>query len=105
MVTANHNPGRDDGGSLGWRIFWSGWEVVGDHPKPTWRTPMRRDTATAGGGVSGAVSTAGRASNQARCAVSSTKVLWRQGNAGFAVPGINEWNVINTNFAAHGQQR
>jgi hypothetical protein len=45
VVTADHDPGRDDGGTLGWRFCWSGWEVVGDHPKPTQRMPMRRDTA------------------------------------------------------------
>ncbi len=59
VVTANHDPGRDDGGPLGRRVCWSGWEVVGDHPEPTWRTPMRHDTATAGGGVSGAVTVMG----------------------------------------------
>ncbi len=63
VVTADHNPGRDDGGPLGQRFCRSGWEVVGDHPKPTWRTPMRRDTATAGGGVSGAVGPAGQTSD------------------------------------------
>ncbi len=105
VVTANHDPGRDDGGPLGRRVCRSGWEVVGNHPEPTWRTLMRRDTATAGGGVSGAVSTAGQTSDQARCAVSSTGVLCRQGDAGFAVPGIDELNVVDTNIVAHGQQR
>ena len=71
MVTADQDPGRDDGGPLGRRFCWSGWEVVGDHPEPTRRTPMRRDTATAGGGVSGAVGPAGQTRDQARCAVSS----------------------------------
>ncbi len=105
MVMADHYPGRDDGGPLGWRICWSWWEVVGNHPKPTRRTPMRRDTATAGGGVSGTVGPAGITSNQARCAASSTGVLLQQGIAGFAVLGINEWSVIDTNIRAHGQQR
>jgi hypothetical protein len=105
VVTADHDPGRDDGGTLGWRCCWSGWEVVGDHPKPAQRKPMRRDTATAGGGVSGTVGPAGQTSNQARCAISSTGVLWRQGIAGFAVPGINKWSVVDTNIGAHGQQR
>ncbi len=59
VVTADHNPGRDDGGPLGQRFCRSGWEVVSNHPKLTRRTPMRRDTATAGGGVSGAVGPAG----------------------------------------------
>ncbi len=105
VVTADHDPGRDDGGPLGWRFCWSGWEVVGDHPEPTWRTPMHCNTATAGGGISGAVGPAGRTSNQARCAVSSTGLLWRRGVAGFAVLGIDEWSVIDTNIGAHGQQR
>ncbi len=105
VVAADHDPLRDDGGRLGWRFCQSGWEVVGDHPEPTRCTPMRRNTATAGGGISGAVGPAGQTSNQARCAVSSTGLLWRQGVAGFAVPGINEWSVIDTNIGAHGQQR
>ncbi len=90
VVAAGHVCGRDGLIPLGRRACQSGWEVVGDHPEPIWRTPKRRDTATAGRGVSGAVITAGRTSNQARCAVSSTGVLWQQGNAGFAVPGIDK---------------
>ncbi len=105
VVTADHDPGRDDGGPLGQRFCWLGWEVVGNHPKPTWRTPMRRDTATAGRGVSGAVGPAGRTSDRARCAVSSTGLLWRQGVAGTAVPGIDGWSVIDTIIGAQGQQR
>jgi hypothetical protein len=104
VVTADHDLGRDDGGPLGGRFCRSGWEVVGNHPEPTRRTPMRRDTATAGGGVSGAVGPAGRTSDRARCAVSSTGVLWRQGVARFAVPGINKWSVVDTYIGAHGQQ-
>jgi hypothetical protein len=104
VVTADHDPGRDDGGPLCWRFCRSGWEVVGDHPKPTWRTPMHRDTATAGGGVSGAVGPAGQTSDQARCVVSSTGLLWWQGIAGFAVPSINGWSVVGTNIGAQGQQ-
>jgi hypothetical protein len=104
VVTADHDPGRDDGGPLGRRFCWSWWEVVGDHPKPTRHTPMRRDTATAGGGVSGAVGPAGRTSDQARCAVSSTGLLWRRGVTRFAVPGIDGWSVIDTNIGAQGQQ-
>ncbi len=105
VVAADHDPRRDDGGPLGRRFCRTGWEVVGNHPVPTWHTPMRRDTATADGGVSGAVGPAGRTSDQARCAVTSTGVLWRQGIAWFAVPGIDEWSVVDTNIGAHGQQR
>jgi hypothetical protein len=105
VVTADHDPGRDDRGPLGRRFCRSGWEVVGDHPEPTRRTPMRRDTATADGGISGTVGPAGRTIDRARCAVSSTGVLWRQGITGFAVPGIDEWSVVDTNIGAHGQQR
>ncbi len=105
VVTADHDPGRDDGGLLGRRFCRSGWEVVGDHPEPTRRTPMRCDTATAGGDVSGAVGPAGQTSNQARCAVSSTGFLWRRGVARFAVLGTNEWSVVDTSIGAHEQQR
>jgi hypothetical protein len=105
VVTADHNPGRDDRGPLGRRFCWSGWEVVGNHPKPTRHTPMRHNTATAGGGVSGAVGPAGGTSDQARCTASSTGLLWRQGVAGFAVLGTNEWSVVNTSIGAHRQQR
>ena len=59
VVTADQDPRREDGGPLGQRFCWSGWEVVGDHPVLTRRTPMRCDTATAGRGVSGAVGPAG----------------------------------------------
>ncbi len=104
VVTTDHNPGKDDRGPLGWRFCRLGWEVVGDHPEPTRHMPMRRDTATAGGGVSGAVGPAGQTSNQARCAISSTGLLWRQGVAGFAVLGTNEWSVVDTSIGAHGQQ-
>jgi hypothetical protein len=76
MVMADHDPGRDDGGPLGWRFCWSGLEVVGDYPKPTRHTSMRHNTTTAGGGASGIVGPAGQTSNQARCAISSTGLLW-----------------------------
>jgi hypothetical protein len=105
VVMADHDPGRDDGGPLGRRFCWLGWEVVGNHPKLTRHTPMRRDTTTAGGGVSSALGPAGQTSNQARCTISSTGLSWRQGVAGFAVPGINGWSVVDTNIGAHGQQR
>ncbi len=65
VVMADHDPRRDDGGPLGRRFCWSGWEVDGDHPELTRRTPMRCNTATAGGGVSGAVGPAGQTSDQA----------------------------------------
>jgi hypothetical protein len=103
--TADHDPGRDDRGPLGRRFCRSGWEVFGNHPKLTRRTPMPRDTATAGGSVSGSVRPAGQTSNQARCAASSTRLLWWQGIAEFAVPGIDGWSVLNTNIGAQGQQR
>jgi hypothetical protein len=96
VVTADHNPGRDDGGSLGWRFCWSGLEVDGDYPKPTRRTLVRHDTTTGGGGISGIVGPAGQTKDQARCAISSTGLLWQQGVARFAVQGINEWSVVDT---------
>jgi hypothetical protein len=64
VVTADHNPGRDDRGPLGRRFYRLGWEVVGNHHELTRRMPtMRRDTATAGGGVSGTVGPAGQTSD------------------------------------------
>jgi hypothetical protein len=66
---------------------------------------MRRNTATAGGGVSGTVGPAGQTSNRARWAISSTGLLWQRGVAGFAVPGIDGWSVVDTNIGAQEQQR
>jgi hypothetical protein len=66
--------------------------------------PMHHDTENIGEGTSGAVQLAGQTSDSARCAISSTGVLWRQGIAGFAVPDINKWSVIDTNIGAQGQQ-
>jgi hypothetical protein len=40
VVTADHDPGKDDGGLLGWRFCRSGLELVGDYPELTRRTPM-----------------------------------------------------------------
>ena len=53
VVTADHDPRRDDGGPLGQRICWLGMEMVINHPKPTPRTPMHGDTTNAGEGASG----------------------------------------------------
>jgi hypothetical protein len=102
MVTADHHPRKDDGGSLGQRFCQSGLEVVGDHPKPTWRTPMHPDTTNASGGT---CFVAGQTSNQARCAVSSTGMLWWQGIAGCAVQDINKWSVVNTRAEGRKQWR
>ncbi len=63
MVTADHDPGRDDGGPLGWMFCQSGSEVVGGYPKPTRRTPMYQDTKNVGGGASDVVQLAGRTSD------------------------------------------
>jgi hypothetical protein len=104
MVIADHNPGRDDGGILGWR-FCRSLEVIGDYPEPTRRMLMRRDISTAGGDASGNVGPAGQTSDQARCTVSSTGLLSRRGDARFSVPGINEWSVVDTNTGAQGRQR
>jgi hypothetical protein len=59
VVTADHDPGRDDGGPLGWRFCRSGPEVVHDYPEPTWRTRMRHNTKNIGGGASDVVQLAG----------------------------------------------
>jgi hypothetical protein len=75
VVTADHNPGRDDRGPLGQRFCRLASEVVGDYPKLTRRTLMHLDTTTVGGGTSGIEGLAGQTSNQARCAVSSTGLL------------------------------
>jgi hypothetical protein len=96
VIAAGHGCGRDGLKPLGRRTFRSGWEVVGDHPEPTWRTPMLRDTTTAGGGASDGAGLAGQTSDSARCAVSSTGLCWRQGGAGLAVQGSDGWNVVDT---------
>jgi hypothetical protein len=77
VVTADHNPGRDDGGPLVWRFCRLGSEVDSDYPKQTWRTPMHCNTTTVGRGDSGIEGLARKTSDQARCAVSSTGLLWR----------------------------
>jgi hypothetical protein len=77
VVTADHNPGRDDGGPLGWRFCCLGLEVDGNYPKQTRRMPMRCNRTAVGGGNSGIEGLAGQTSNQARCAISSTELLWR----------------------------
>ncbi len=53
VVMADHDPGRDDGGPLGWRFCWSGSEVVGNYPEPTRHTQMHCDTTTVCEGTSG----------------------------------------------------
>jgi hypothetical protein len=40
VVTADHGPGRDDGGPSGRRKCRSGLAMVDERPEPTWRTPM-----------------------------------------------------------------
>jgi hypothetical protein len=72
VVPADHGLGRGDGGPEGRRFCWSGVEVVVDHPEPTGRTLRRHDTTSLGGGASGIAGLAGRTSDSARCAVSST---------------------------------
>jgi hypothetical protein len=104
VVMADHDPGRDDGVLLGQRFCWSGLEVIGNYPKTTRRIPMHRDITTAGRDASGNVGPARQTSDQARCAVSSTGLLWQRGDARFAVPDINEWSVVDTNTGAQGQQ-
>ncbi len=90
MVMADQDPGRGDGVLLGQRFCWSGLEVISNYPKPTRHMPMCRNTTTAGGDASGNVGPAGQTSNQARCTVSSTGLMWQQGDAKFAMPGINK---------------
>ena len=40
VVTADHGPGRDDGGPSGRRKCRSGLAMVDERPEPTRRTPM-----------------------------------------------------------------
>jgi hypothetical protein len=82
VVMADHDSGRHDGGLLGWKICWSGLEVIGNYSEPTRRTLMHRNITTAGGDTSGDVGPAGQTSNQTRCAISSTGSLSQQGDAG-----------------------
>jgi hypothetical protein len=104
MVTADHKPRRNDGGPLGQRFSPLGSEVVGDYPKLTWRTPMHRGTTTACEGASGIEGLAEGTSNQARCTVFGTGLLWWQGVAGCAMQGIDKWHVINTSAGGGKQQ-
>jgi hypothetical protein len=104
VVTADHDPRRDDGGPLGRRFCWSGSKVVGDYPELTWRTLMCRNTTTAGRGVSCIVGLSGQTINQARCTVSSTGLLWRQGVPGFAMQGIDKWSVVDTSAGGWKQR-
>jgi hypothetical protein len=103
VVMADHDPGRNDGVLLGRRFCWSGLEVIGDYPKPSRRTPMRRNITTADGDASGNVGLAGQTSDQPDAPFPALDLCWR-GDAGFAVPGINEWSVIDTNTGAQGRQ-
>jgi hypothetical protein len=59
VITADHNPRRDDGGPLGWRFCQSGSEVVGDYPEPTRHTLIRHNTNCVGEGASDVVQLAG----------------------------------------------
>ncbi len=63
VVTADHNPRRDDEGPLGRRFCWLGLEVDGNHPKLTWCMLMHWDTTTVGGGTSGIEGLAGQTSD------------------------------------------
>jgi hypothetical protein len=58
--------------------------------------PIHRNTTTTGKGASGVVGLAEQTSNRARCAVSSTGLLWQQGVPGYAIQGIDEWCVADT---------
>ncbi len=62
VVTADRNPGRNDGGPLGQRFCRLGWEVVSNRLKPTQRTPMHHNTKNVGGGTSDVVQLAGQTS-------------------------------------------
>ena len=52
MVGAGHACGRDGLKPSGWRTFWSGVEVDGDYPKPSWHNLKRHDTELGDGGAS-----------------------------------------------------
>ena len=75
VVTADHGPGRDDGGPLGQKVCRLGSEVADDHPKPTWCTPMRRNTMP--GDAFDAV--VGGTSDGEKCVEPSRRWLWLHG--------------------------
>ena len=79
VVTADHGPGRDDGGPSGRRFCWLGSKVVNNHPKPTRRTLMPHNTKNTGRSTSDVSQLVGQTSDSARCAIYSTGVLWWHG--------------------------
>ncbi len=86
VVTADHDPGRDDGGPLGRRSCRSGLVVVDDHPEPMQRTLMRRDTAFEDASIG-----AGRTSDGARCIAPSKRVSWWHGVPPQLPPLLLRW--------------
>ena len=77
VVAAGHDCGRDGLIPSGRRSFRSGSEVDDDNPKPSWHRPKRHGTELGDGGTSVSTLPAGRASDEARCAVSSTGGRWQ----------------------------
>ena len=77
VVVVDHGHGRD--------VSWLGLEMGVENPEPTWYMLKCHGTMSSDGGASWL---AGQTSNLARCAISSTGLLWWQDAARFAVLGI-----------------
>jgi hypothetical protein len=104
MARLGRVPKKGAGEFRGPMRCWLGLEVVVDHPKPTWHTPMCRNTSNAGGGAADIRRLACQTSKPARGIASSIGWLWPRGVAGFAVQGIDKWSVVNINTGVQGQQ-
>jgi hypothetical protein len=101
LVVVDHGHRRDVGDPPGWTECCLGLEGGIKNPGPTWHMPKHHGTMSADGGASWL---AGKTSDLARCAISSTGLWWRQGNAGFAMKGITGWSGGNTIAGGHGQR-
>ena len=78
VVAAGHGCGMDGVDPSGRRSFRPGLEVNVDFPKPSWHRSMHHGTVFGDGDASASTEPAGRTSDEARCAVSSTGGQWQR---------------------------
>jgi hypothetical protein len=101
VVLVGHECRRDVVEPFEWTEYWLGLVVGAKNLKWTRRRPKHHNTRSADEGASWL---AGQTSDLARCTISSTEVLWRQGDAGFVVPGTIRWSGNITRAEGHGQR-